>query len=237
MTVREFIEKSLRLAGVIAIGENADGAMIDDALDSFKMLCESWSTDAALMPQMYQDAGSFSANQYNYVVGLTGDLAVEMPQKIDQIIVTYNNIRYPMENVSRERYNEINTTNVQSNIPLYYTYSVGQANLGDLSIWPAPLSTLPVSILIRTQDFLQNPAAQILDSEMFGLSQTGFNRAFLYDLAIEFSTQYGIAQDPMIISTAAKLKAQLKRQNSKPVKMNSDVFGFVSKRYFNILKG
>lgn len=237
MKVREFLEKSLRLAGVIAIGENADGTMIDDALDSFKMVCESWSIDAGVMPQLFESAGSLVANQYDYVVGIGRDLNIEMPQKIDQAIVTYQNIKYPMENVSRERYNEINTIRVQSNIPLYYTYSVDQTNTGNFSIWPAPLSDLPIEVVVRTQDFLQNPNTQILDNEMVGLAQTGMARALMYAMAVEYATQYGIPQDPMIIKTASELKAQLKRQNSKPVKMNSDVFGFVSKRYFNILKG
>ena len=126
MTVRDLIEKSLRLSGVIGIGENADGSMIDDALDSFKMLCETWSMDAALLPQLYQSVGSFTSNVYNYTVGIGADININTPQKIDQIIVTYLNIRYPLENVDRQRYNEINTTNVQSNIPLYYTYSLDE---------------------------------------------------------------------------------------------------------------
>ena len=237
MKVREFIEKSLRLAGVIAIGENADGAMIDDALDSLKLLLDTWAADPALMPQLFVDAGNFVPNQYNYSVSLTGDIIYKPPQKIDQVIVTYQNIRYPMENVTRDRYNEINTVNVQSNIPLYYTYSLDQADSGTLSIWPAPIQSLPVQIMIRSQDFIELENLQTLDTEMSGNVQTGFNRAFMYDLAVEYSTQYGIPQDALIVSTANKLKAQLKRQNSRAVKMNSDVFGFVSKRYFNILKG
>lgn len=59
----------------------------------------------------------------------------------------------------------------------------------------------------------------------------------IYNLTVEYGAEFGVQISGVVVAKADETKANLKRQNAKPVYMKSDVLGFVGAPSFNIFTG
>lgn len=236
MTVRDLLEKSLRLAGVLADGESADGDMINEALENFQMFADSWASELELEAPFYSSSDTYAltGGVANYAVGLSLAIDTIPPKDIENLYVTYNSTRFPVQKLDIEQFNLQSATSSTSDIPMYFNYQYQSSGRGLLRFYPAPATSLDFTMLYRENGLLDDASIALSDSISL---QQGMQRALMYNFALDLISQYGTTLDPMIVKIADDTKSQMKRLNTKAVKMGSDVSGLIEAKSFDILKG
>ncbi len=231
MTVADLIKGSLRLIGAIATSETPSAAESADALLVLNDMLESWANDGMLIYQSTPESLALVAAQQTYTMGLTGNFNTARPTRINKANVMLNNIEVPVEILNEQQWAEITQKSMTAQIPSKL-YTDGAFPLLNVKVWPIPTevnnlvlySLKPITAFSSTATTVSLPP--------------GYSRALRYNLAGELCPEYGKAVDPVIAGIASDSRAEIKRQNTKPVYMKSDASGLpTSGKSFNIYTG
>jgi len=69
MTPRSLIESALRAIGTLATGESPTDAQMQDGMELFNLMLDSWSAEGLLPDDMVQTNFSLTASRVNYTIG------------------------------------------------------------------------------------------------------------------------------------------------------------------------
>lgn len=212
-TIADYITKAMQKIGVLASGESATADEVSDALDSFNVLISSWAADGLLTIGQTQENFVLTNGTRTYTIGtgLTFDTARPFTIK-SGYIRDLSNQDHPLSTVSRQVYDDKpdkNTLGVPS-ILFYDPGATQQANrAGTIKLYPVPnanytlfiSSEKPLSMATGTSDVITFPPE--------------YDRAIIYNLAIELAADWGRPISPTVVSIAAEAKAILENLNSQ----------------------
>ncbi len=202
-TALNIITKAMLKAGILTKTEVPASDEANDALDALNDLLASWSNDSLLITARVTESFTLSAGTGEYTIGDGQDFDTVRPIKIIESHVRQGQIDYPsMYLAPDEVYQGLQLKNIQS-IPELLNYT-NNYPYGIIKLYPYP--SIDYLLFITSEKELTQ----------FTLNQTvnlapGWNRALIYNLAVELCPEYGQKVDPLLLKIANDAKGQLSK--------------------------
>ncbi len=236
-TVKDDIKSALRLIGVYSYGEDPSSDEINDALSSYRRMLAALNLENLMVYQTEINVFDFIAGQQEYIVGPAGDWVMDRPTKLSYAYVRCPdtpNADLPLTVVTDLEFSTIITKDTDSPLPMYVNDDMGWPDKR-LSFWPIPNDSSYKAVLY-TPKLIKYAAddTQLTDSLEF---PEGYNRCFVYNLALELAPEYGKIPNDLVLRTAIESKALVKRFNTVIDKMVIDQGALPRKKSFNWITG
>ena len=225
-TALELIKGSLRKIGVVAYGESLPSEELKDALASLNALIGSWNTQNLMVNGVSIDEFSLVAGQASYTMGSGGNFDTTAPIEIDSIYLKYDaGTEIPIEIIDNKRWGGIVDKTSSSSTPIYAYIDISHP-LRKIYFYPVPSA-------VRTVIFHNyRQISQVTNAYADLGLKSGFDRAIIYNLAIELAPEYGKVISGEVASVASESLANIKRANIRSVQVGVDPF-LVSPRGFD----
>ena len=225
-TARTIIKKALQKNGVLTKNESPSGDEASDGLDSLNALLSSWSNDSLLIYTRQSESFPVVGGQTSYTIGAGGDFDTDRPLQITSAFLRIGSTDYNMGVVNGKQYDRITQKDIGNSIPevLYYD---GNTPLSTITIYPV-LTT--GTLHIRSEKELTQLTSLDTDIEF----PAGWERALIYNLAVELSSEYGQQTDQVTYQIAQDSLAKIKTATAR--NRNMDAFPQVN-RHGDIYNG
>lgn len=199
------INMTLKLSGVLGLGQTANAEDTNDAFDMLNMMLSTWNRKRWLVYRLVDIACVADGSQF-YTVGPTGDFDVARPDRIESAYVRMLNqsqimgqmsstVDYPLDILeAHEDYGALTLKNLVA-FPAAVFYD-SNVPFGNLYVYPIPTSKYEIHIIVKetlkqfsnlTDDITLPP--EYLD-------------AIMWNLAARLRPMYGQQPDPTIIAVA-----------------------------------
>lgn len=197
LTRDDIIKAALRKLGVLAAGQTptadnyADGAMaLNTVIAQLK---------AVGMPLWARVEYTFTPTTGTYNIGEGLTLNTRYPVKLLQVFRTENNVKIPMDIVSREEFNTLPASSSGTPIKVNYQPLI---NAGVVSLWPTPASTNTATVtLVYQRPFQYN----ITSTDTLDFPEE-WSSAIIYHLAVRLAPEWGVPlPDRQLLLQEAKM--------------------------------
>lgn len=148
---------------------------------------------------------------------------IERPMKIEKAYVIWNDpntsqaVDLPIALLTYEQYASVAVKNTSSTFA-FSLYDDNAWPVRNITLFPIPQTQTGIRFWLRQP--LVDPRIEMMDEPID--FPPGYERAFIYNLAIELAPEYGKTLTQEIIKTAYDSKEQLKRQNQSPIFRTGD---------------
>jgi hypothetical protein len=193
-TARTIITRAMQKIGVLVKSEPPSADEADDALASLNALIASWSNDSLNVYARTWENFPLSAAA-SYTIGTGGTFNTTRPMDIIEAHVRSGSIDYPLGIITDEAYNSISYKNL-SGIPEFLNYSNAYP-LSIIRLYPIDTSQ---TLYILSEKAVTGFAT--LDTA-FSLPD-GWERALIYNLALELAPEYQQQPDPSVVKIAGE---------------------------------
>jgi len=195
-TAREIVKKSLQKLGALVKSESPSADEANDGFSSLNQLLESWSNDSATIPSRAWETFTLVSGQSTYTMGSGQTFNTTRPTNIIQAYVRIGGVDNDVDIINDTAYNEI-PFKALTGVPQFLNYD--NANPTDnLRIYPVPASGYQLFILS------EKPLTSFTTLDTVITLPPGWERALIYNLALELAPEYGVEPDPSIAAIAAK---------------------------------
>lgn len=192
-TARDIITKSLQKIGALVKSEPPSADEANDALDSLNALISSWSNDSLNIYARTWETFSLTGAE-SYTIGTGGNFNTARPTNIVAAYLRSGTIDYPITVIDDEAYTSISYKGLQG-IPEFLNYDNAYP-LGRIRLYP--LDNASYTLFLLTEKSVAGFAT--LDTEMS--LPDGWERALIYNLALELAPEYNQKPDPYIVKIA-----------------------------------
>lgn len=182
-TARGIISSSLRKIGAITKNESPSSDEATDALQTLNDLVASWANDSTKVFAQTLENFTLTANDGEYTIGSGANFNTTRPIKIIKAYIRSGTTDHPVEIISNENFARISVKSTQG-IPEYLNYDSAYAN-GNIKLYPVPSQNYTLYILSEKQ--ITSFASLSTDVTL----PPGWERALIYNLAIELAPEYG----------------------------------------------
>ena len=187
----KIVTAALRLIGVLRPNQVASSDSIETGQEALNLLIQSWVADGLQLWVLKAQLHPLTADTQSYTVGLSGNIAISRPDKIDTIIYrdaagTYDR---PLERLTRNEYYSLSSKQTKG-VPVSFFYD-SQLTNGVLYLWPYPLTVTTEKILIIYQkpfDYMD------LAADTFEFPDWYFN-AIKWGLAYQLCQEYEVTPE------------------------------------------
>lgn len=193
-TARSIIKKSMQKVGILTKSESPSDDEANDALDSLNALISSWANDSLVIYARTWESFPLVGGTSTYTIGSGGDFNTVRPMDIISTYVRVSNIDYDIAIIDDELYNTITLKNIQG-IPEWLNFD-NAFPLANIRLYPVPAAAYSLFLLSEKQI----TSIATLDTELD--LPNGFERALVYNLAIELAPEYQQQPDPSVIGIA-----------------------------------
>lgn len=195
-TARRLITKAMQKAGILTKGESPASDEANDALDSLNQMLSSWANDSLVIYARTWETFSLSGGTASYTIGSSGTFNTTRPIDIISAYVTSGGVDYQVGEITDEAYNSITLKTVQG-IPEFFNFDNAYP-LAKIRLYPVPAAAYSLFLLS------EKPVTSIatLDTEI--TLPDGFERAIVYNLALELAPEYQQQPDPSIVKIAGE---------------------------------
>lgn len=218
MTIaRDIIKKSLLKISAYGKGQSIPSEDYADALSALNSMISSWGVEGQLM--FNEENQSFPLTQAvgEYTIGSGGDFNVAKPTRITSAFIRWNTSDYPLRIVTSDEYNRVFQKNYEG-VPCYLNY-IPNTPIGTIRIVDLPYSDMTLYI---TSETVLNSFPDLTTDVTFA---DGYERALVYNLAIELASEYQLEPSNTIIRIAAESKGIVENYNSRRASLVSDLNG------------
>lgn len=201
-TARTLITKAMQKLGVITKNEVPSADEANDGLDALNGLLSAWSNEALTAYTRVLENFTLTAGVSTYTMGPSGDFNTARPIFIATAYFRQNNIDLPIEIVPDETFANIIYKPIQG-----YPYFMNTTNgypLTTIKLFPVPSEAYSLFLLSEKE------------LEQFTIDETvslppGWERALIYNLAVEMAPDYGQAVSPELMKLANTSKGSIVR--------------------------
>lgn len=260
-TVSDIIKGALRLIGVIGSSDVPTAGESADTLSALRAMMSSWSTEGLAVNKYTREVFALVGGQASYTMGPGGDFDTTRPVSVDFAASSDANIveltpfipgdplalpdpipdtpatyevrsvyETPVDILNIQEWSEIQNKLLQSQY-VQKIYASGDSPLEVINVYPVP--SVASALVLYTQKPLIDYDSLVTVIEL----PPGYERAIKYNLACEIAPEFGRQVPVKVEEIAIQSKANIKRKNSKPVYLKSDVFGLVNQTRGNIYSG
>ena len=227
-TGADIVKKMLQRAGVLTKNEEPSADELNDGLDALNNMVASWSNNSLLVYARTWEDFNLSSGVSQYTIGSGGDFDTARPNQILEAHIKSGNVKY--ENLSivgdvvYNRYiDDLNITGY----PLWLNFDNSNP-LGIIRLYPKPSSALTLFMLT------EKPVTAFTAAGVVSLPP-GWERALIFNGAIEVSGEYGVEPPASTIKIARESKGNIQRAIAKVTTMDSQPMG--GENGFNIYRG
>jgi hypothetical protein len=231
-TILDIIRRALRLLGVLATGETADGPEAADALQVLNWMIESWTNEKLMVYYIQNELFQIIAGKGSYTIGPdpSQDFDTMLPIKIESAFARDNSSGYlndyKLELIPNDRYQDIFQKFLPTTYPKYIHY-VRTWPYGQIDLWPIPTRNYVLGLSHWHQ------ITKYLNLTDIVCLPPGYKTALAYNLAVDLAGEYGQAISPLVTMKATETKTILKRENRESILMSTDPM-LVPRRMYNI---
>ena len=194
-TARRIIKRALQQSGVLTKNESPSGDEASDALDTLNNLVSSWSNDNLLIYARLSESFPYVGGKASYTIGEGGDFNTPRPLQILSAFTRIGSIDYKMSIINGIAYDGITQKDISSSIPEVIFYD-GNNPLGTITIYPEPTTG---TLHIRTEKELASFTTLDTDLDL----PPGWERALIYNLALELGPEYGQPVNQVVYEIAS----------------------------------
>lgn len=210
-TASGLIAQAMKKIGVLTKSETPDSDEAADGLISLNNLLSSWSNESLFVYSRVWESFSITGAS-SYTIGTSQTLNTTRPINIVEAHVRLGSTDYPLTIVPDEVYNAIPD---KATVGLPTTLNFDNAfSTGNIRLYPVPDQTYSLYLLSEKQlvtlaltDTISLPA--------------GWERALIYNLALEIAPEYGVTVDPLVVKSAQEAKGLIALTVSKNRPMTS----------------
>jgi hypothetical protein len=229
-TARGEIELALKLIGQLSEGETPSSETMTDGLSVFNMLLDSWSLESLSVFTTQEQVFSWGAGQASRTIGATGNFVGIRPTIVQSSsFLRISNNDYTLTLLTEPEYNGIVNKSIGSTIPDSLFVEPTYPN-STLYLYPVPSQTVELHLISP------KPFTSIANLSDLLSYPPGYNRAFLYNLACELASFFGVEPSPTVQRIAATSKENLRRINDPMIELSMPPEMSGAPR-FNIYKG
>jgi len=198
------ITKALQKNGVLTASEAPDADMAADGLSALNAMLSSWSNDSLLCYARVWESFNLVAGTSSYTIGTGQTFNTTRPIAIVDGCYTRLSPSYdePISVTTDELYNGIVDKTTRGR-PRVMSYDNGFAS-GTIRMWPVPDQTYSLFLLSEKPLASVTLAADIV-------FPPGWERALIFNLAIELCADYSQPITPSLQEVAAKSKGSIAR--------------------------
>lgn len=209
MTGRDLVTASLRLIGAVAPGESIAASEATDGLATINRMIDSWSNEGLLINAINQETPlTLTAGDGTITLGTSGDIA-NRPMSIESALIRDGSTDHQIQFLSLQEFSSIQNKNLQTTYP-GYAYDDGGYPLRTITLYPVPSADHSLVL------FTKRSITQISTLDTVISLPPGYERALVYNGAIELCADYGRTPSEMVFNIANESKASIKRSNHRP---------------------
>lgn len=213
MTGRDFVSASLRLIGVLAPGESLESQEATDGLSSLNRMLGSWSTEELVINATTRESFTLTPGTQQYTMGSSGTFNTTRPLNIVRAALRDETqtpaAEYPINILTLAEWQRI-IVKAQSSEVVTDLYAEGTYPLETINIYPKP--TIAYKLVLWSD----KPLTEISTLDTVLAFPPGYERALIYNGAIELAPEYGRTVSAEVAKVADESKANLKRLNHRP---------------------
>lgn len=231
MTGRDLVSASLRLIGALAPGESLAAQEATDGLAALNRMISGWSTEGLIIFALTAETPlTLTPGDGTVTLGASGDIATR-PQSIEAALIRDGTIDLPpLRILSLAEYAAIPDKSTQATYPIAL-YDDGGYPQRTIALYPVPSAAKQLVL------FTKRALTQIATLDTSLSLPPGYERALVFNGAIELAPEYGKTVDATVDRTATDSKAGIKRQNHRPSYLQSDPALLDQGNRFNIFTG
>jgi hypothetical protein len=239
ITALDLISSSLRLIGVLASGETADGDQAQDGLSTLNDFIDEIRTQRLSIFTTKRSVYPLTSGTESYFIGGGGAFDQQRPLWIPYaglIIDTSADVltEIPIDVYSIQQYADVQQKALQSSFVqcIYYDHNWNEG-LG--KIFPYPIPNVDNTSLVLYTPQAVNEFTSLTQQVTF---PPGYRKMIRYNLALQLAPEYGRPIDPAVLAIAKESMASVKSANStQPGLMRVDPGLMGSPRTWNWLTG
>jgi len=193
VTARQLITQSLQKIGALVKGEAPDADEAQDALRSLNALISSWSNDSLVIYARTWETFSLTGAA-SYTIGTGGNFNTSRPTNIVAAYTRSGTIDYPITIIDDEAFSTIAYKALQG-LDQFLNYDNAYP-LGNIRLWPVPSSSYTLFMLT------EKPLTEIATLDTVIAFPPGWERALVYNLALELAPEYSQQPDASVVKIA-----------------------------------
>lgn len=194
-TARDIIKKAMQKIGVLVKSEAPSDDEADDALFSLNQLIESWSNDSSCIISRAWESFPLTAGVSTYTMSTGLTFNTVRPIHIVQSYVRNGSVDTPVGIITDEAYNSISFKDI-SGVPQFLNYD-NAFPTDNIRLYPVPSAAYTLFILS------EKPLSGFATLDTVVNMPAGWERALVYNLALELAPEYKQQPDPSIVKIAA----------------------------------
>lgn len=206
------------IAGAHRLNGNPNPSAEDNSiyLEGLNMMLDGWGANAANIYVNTKEELTLVASQGTYTLGPSGDLNSARPESIVTVYFqdSTNDQDIFVKPITEPEYDDLTDKTVEGR-PFKW-FLAPEYPQAKLYLYPVPDGADKLKITSR------KPFTAVTASDSFTLPP-GYDKALKFNLAAEMAPEDGIAADPKIEAVARESLNDVKRKNTKPLRMVTDV--------------
>ncbi len=227
-TAQTIIDRALRLIGQIGAGLSPTADETADGLEALNAMIGAWRNDRLMAYAIQTQDITLSASDTSVTVGPSGDLVTTRPVAIQNAYVVIDDITYDVRILNENEFAAIPDKTAQSDWP---DRIWPQMSFPDVTIYlyPIPTTTSTLRILTRV------PVTEFSTAATTVSLPPGWEDALAFNLAVRIAPEYETEASPTVKEMARSTIAALKKTNSRPQKLYTELPVLVGNYVANII--
>jgi len=212
-TARDIVMMSLRVSGIIGVGQDPLAEDTNTAFTMLNMMIAQWARKRWVIWHL-KDVSKVSTGAQSYTVGTGGDFNTPRPDKIEgayfrQLTGYPNQVDFPLELIeAREDYSRISLKTLAS-FGQYVFYDSAYP-LGSLYVWPIPSASIyEIHILVK------EPLVAFADLDTAVAFPPEYEEPLYWNLAMRLRPAYQMPADPQVLMAAKASLNTIRVANSQ----------------------
>lgn len=227
MTALDLINRAMRAANIIGLGEDAGGSEANNALMLMNSMIELWTVEKSMPFYKLNETFNLVDGTGTYTIGssATANFNTTRPVSITSAFVRDGTTDYPLTIITNDEYRRITSKSSES-MPKYLNYvptydyiniEFPTVRCGQINLWPVPSSS---SYDIGLSQVKQLTTYGALNTTAY--LPIGYDSAIVYGLAIELCLLYNKDPSPLLMKRALEAKNILEAANQEHEVLVSD---------------
>jgi hypothetical protein len=212
-TAREIVTKAFQKNGVLTKQESLSGDEAIDGLYSLNAMVGSWVNEKLIINSRQIENFPLVSDQATYTMGVGGDFDTTRPIKILSAFIRQGNTDYPLKIIPLEVYDSIQNKDTNT-IPELMAVEAAYP-LNRISFYGEPYAGL--TVYIRSE----KPLTEFATLDTVIDLPSGWERALIYNLAVETSGEYGVQVDQVTFDIAGQSKGAIKSAVSRSIPLDT----------------
>lgn len=202
-----------KCGGVLAEGETPSAELMEDTRMAFNVMVDAWSAERLSVYTSLEQTLTWPSGQASRTVGPTGTLSGTRPMHPISAYFRDAGIDYPLTEMTEDAYDAIPQKTTSSNHPdfIYVGQEVPNATV---CLYPVPSANLELHL----SSVAELPQIANLFTNI--TLPPGYQRALIYNLAVEMCVELGLEPPPTTKRIAIYSKRALRAHNSPKDHLN-----------------